>query len=226
MYPLMQGYDSVAMNVDGEVGGNDQTFNMLAGRTLLKTIKNKEKFVLTTKLLEDSNGKKMGKTEGNMLALSDTAEDMIGKVMSWTDGMTIPAFELCTNEPMEKISGYARDVTISAINPRDLKMMLAKKIVSMYFSDKIADHAEMLFDSKFQKKEIPDEVPEAKFTKDTLLVDVLMKENFITSKGEFARLVKENAITNLIDNKKITDIKYVSEKAVYKIGKKRFIKIV
>ena len=226
MYPLMQGYDSVAMNVDGEVGGNDQTFNMLAGRTLLKTIKNKEKFVLTTKLLEDSNGKKMGKTEGNMLALSDTAEDMVGKVMSWTDGMTIPAFELCTNEPMEKISGYARDVTISAINPRDLKMMLAKKIVSMYFSDKIADHAEMLFDSKFQKKEIPDEVPEAKFVKDTLLVDVLMKENFITSKGEFARLVKENAITNLIDNKKITDIKYVSEKAVYKIGKKRFIKIV
>lgn len=226
MYPLMQGYDSVAMSVDGEVGGNDQTFNMLAGRNLLKTLKNKEKFVITTKLLEDSNGKKMGKTEGNMLALSDTAEDMVGKVMSWTDGMTIPAFELCTDEPMEKISGYARDVTINAINPRDLKMMLAKKIVSMYFSEKDADKAEESFNSKFQKKEIPDEIEEVKFYPDTLLADVLLKKNFIASKGEFARLVKENAITNLIDNKKVTDIKYVSEKAVYKIGKKRFIKIV
>jgi tyrosyl-tRNA synthetase len=97
MYPLMQGYDSVAMDVDGEVGGNDQLFNMLAGRTLLKTIKGKEKFVITMKLLADANGKKMGKSEGNMIALSDDPKDIYGKVMSWTDGMIVSGFELCTD---------------------------------------------------------------------------------------------------------------------------------
>jgi tyrosyl-tRNA synthetase len=96
LYPLMQGYDSVAMDVDGEIGGNDQTFNMLAGRILMKEIKQKEKFVLTTKLLADDTGKKMSKTEGNMIALSDTPEDMFGKVMRWSDGMIKNGFDLCT----------------------------------------------------------------------------------------------------------------------------------
>ncbi len=97
LYPLMQGYDSVAMDVDGEVGGNDQTFNMLVGRDLMKAMKNKEKFVLTMKLLADPTGKKMGKSEGNMIALNDPPEEMFGKVMSWSDGMIIDGFELCTH---------------------------------------------------------------------------------------------------------------------------------
>ncbi|MDP2812809.1 MAG: tyrosine--tRNA ligase, partial [bacterium] len=100
MYPVLQAYDSVAMDVDGEVGGNDQTFNMLSGRTLMKLMTGKEKFVITTKLLVDPSGKKMGKTEGNMLALNDSAKDMFGKVMSWTDGMIVEAYELCTRLPM------------------------------------------------------------------------------------------------------------------------------
>src|SRR6185369_3073723 len=87
MYPLMQGYDSVAMDVDGEIGGNDQTFNMLTGRDLLKSLKNKEKFVIAIKLLTDPTGKKMGKTENNMDALNQTPEDMFGRVMSWSDGL-------------------------------------------------------------------------------------------------------------------------------------------
>ena len=97
LYPLLQGYDSVAMDVDGELGGNDQTFNMLAGRTLMKQLKNKEKFVLTLKLLEDSEGKKMGKTEGNMVSLADGPDEMFGKIMSWADTLIVPGFELCTN---------------------------------------------------------------------------------------------------------------------------------
>src|SRR3989344_4887360 len=103
LYPVMQAYDSVAMDVDGEVGGNDQTFNMLAGRDLMKDLKDKEKFVLTMKLLADATGKKMGKSEGNMVALADSAEDMFGKVMSWTDGMILGGFELCTKVPMSEI---------------------------------------------------------------------------------------------------------------------------
>ncbi|MCR4314043.1 MAG: tyrosine--tRNA ligase, partial [Candidatus Uhrbacteria bacterium] len=87
LYPLMQGYDSVAMDVDGEVGGNDQTFNMLAGRDLMKAMQGKEKFVIAGKLLADPTGKKMGKSEGNMITLGDSSDDMFGKIMSWTDGM-------------------------------------------------------------------------------------------------------------------------------------------
>ncbi|TSC72766.1 MAG: hypothetical protein G01um101470_282, partial [Parcubacteria group bacterium Gr01-1014_70] len=103
LYPLMQGYDSVAMDVDGEVGGNDQSFNMLVGRDLMKKIKNKEKFVVATKLLTDGAGAKMGKTEGNTVALTDSAADMFGKVMSWPDSMILAGFELCTRVPVEEI---------------------------------------------------------------------------------------------------------------------------
>jgi tyrosyl-tRNA synthetase len=130
MYPLMQGYDSVAMNVDGEVGGNDQLFNMLTGRTLLKQLKNKEKFVITTKLLEDNNGKKMGKSEGNMVSLLDSPEQMYGKIMSWTDGLIIPGFELCTDYTMDQIS-FVKEELKKGINPRDIKMRLAYEIVLM-----------------------------------------------------------------------------------------------
>ncbi|OGJ12066.1 tyrosine--tRNA ligase, partial [Candidatus Nomurabacteria bacterium RIFOXYC2_FULL_36_8] len=128
LYPLMQGYDSVAMDVDGEIGGNDQTFNMLCGRDLMKTMKNKEKFVITMKLLEDNSGKKMGKTEGNMIALSDSPEEMYGKVMSWTDGMIIPGFELCTNIPTFEIEKMSKDIHSNLVNPKDLKIRLAREI--------------------------------------------------------------------------------------------------
>jgi tyrosyl-tRNA synthetase len=126
MYPLMQGYDSVAMDVDGEIGGNDQTFNMLTGRHLLKTLKNKEKFILTVKILEDSTGKKMGKTEGNMVGLSDSPTEMFGKVMSWSDSLIIPALELCTGVPTEDIARIGADMVSGVLNPRDAKMRLAR----------------------------------------------------------------------------------------------------
>jgi tyrosyl-tRNA synthetase len=134
LYPLMQGYDSVAMDVDGEIGGNDQTFNMLAGRTLMKDLKNKEKFVLTTKLLVDSSGKKMGKTEGNMVAFSDKPEDMFGKVMSWTDGMIANGFELCSTMPMDAVEKFKAETQ----NPRDQKLKLAYEIVKTFLGEKYA----------------------------------------------------------------------------------------
>ena len=157
MYPLMQGYDSVAMDVDGEIGGNDQTFNMLAGRTLLRELKSKEKIVIATKLLVDSTGKKMGKTEGNMLTLADTAQEMFGKVMSWTDGMIVPGYELCTRVSLSKIESISKELT-SGKNPKDIKMALAFEITNMYHGEKEAQKAQEYFESTFGKKEIPDEM--------------------------------------------------------------------
>lgn len=225
MYPLMQGYDSVAMNVDGEIGGNDQTFNMLAGRDLLKTIKNKEKFVVTVKLLEDNNGKKMGKTEGNMIALSDTAQDMYGKVMSWNDSLIIPAFELCTDTPMTEIESIARDMVSGSVNPRDLKKKLAFSIVDIYHGTKKAKEAEEEFTNTFQKNEIPTDIENIFVSKDQLLADIFLSKKIVSSKSEFRRLVDEKAITNLDTNEKVSTHTEAAKNGVYRIGKKRFCKI-
>lgn len=226
MYPLMQGYDSVAMDVDGEIGGNDQTFNMLCGRDLMKTIKNKEKFVITMKLLEDNSGKKMGKTEGNMIALSDTAEEMYGKVMSWTDGMIISGFELCTDSPMIDIENMAKNLKDNTINPRDLKMRLAKEIITIYHGNKKAKEAQENWESVFSKKEIPTDIEEIIVKNGILLVEVLLGNKIISSKSDFRRLVDEGAVTNLDTKEKITSHTKIATNGVYRIGKKRFCKII
>ncbi len=226
LYPLMQGYDSVAMNVDGEIGGNDQTFNMLAGRNLMKTMKGKEKFVITTKLLEDNSGKKMGKTEGNMVALSDSEEEMYGKVMSWSDNLIITGFELCTNVSITELETIARDLASNTINPRDLKMRLAKEITNIYHGEKKGRKAQESFIKTFSKKEIPDEIDEFSVSKNTLLVDVLLEHKIVSSKSNFRRLVDEHAITNLDNNEKVSDYNFKALSGVYRIGKKRFCKIV
>jgi tyrosyl-tRNA synthetase len=225
MYPLMQGYDSVAMNVDAEIGGNDQTFNMLAGRDLMKTLKGKEKFVITIKLLEDNSGKKMGKTEGNMVALSDSPEEMYGKVMSWTDGLIIAGFELCTDISMVELESIARDLGSNTINPRDLKMRLAKDITRIYHGDKKAEYAEQNFIKTFSKNEIPENIENISAKQNDLLVDILLSKGFVSSKSDFKRLVDEHAITNLDTNEKVSSYSDIARSGVYRIGKKRFCKI-
>jgi tyrosyl-tRNA synthetase len=220
LYPLMQGYDSVAMNVDGEVGGNDQLFNMLAGRTLLKQMKNKEKFVITMKLLADANGKKMSKTEGNMIALSDTPEEIYGKVMSWADSMMGIGFELCTDITESETS------LILSGNPRDSKMKLAFEITKSVYGEKLANRAQDVFIKTFQKKEIPDEINEIFAEGD--LAQTLIKSGLVSSNSDLRRLAEAGAITHLESEKVITfeDVKKAPEKGTYKIGKNRFIKIV
>ncbi len=224
MYPLMQGYDSVAMNVDGEVGGNDQLFNMLAGRTLLKKIKNKEKFVLTVKLLADTQGEKMGKTTGNMISLLDTPADMYGKIMSWTDGMIIPGFELCTDYTMTQLAAVADELQ-KGINPRDIKMRLAFEIVKSCTDDKEAVKAEAAFVATFQQRESTDAIVNIA-GKGRTLEDLLIEEDIVESKGSLRRLVEAGAISNFDTKEKITNTKEVVQDGTYKIGKSRFIKIV
>jgi len=226
LYPLMQAYDSVAMDVDGEIGGNDQTFNMLCGRAMMKTMKGKEKFVITMKLLEDNSGKKMGKTENNMLALSDNPEEMYGKIMSWTDGLILPAFELCTDVPLEEIKDIEEKLKNNKTNPRDLKMILAKEIIKIFYGEKTADLAENKFVKTFQNKEKPEDLEEITGRKEDLLVGVFLQNKIISSKSDFRRLVDGGAITNLDLDKKVFDNNQKIENGVYRIGKKRFVKIV
>lgn len=225
LYPLMQAQDSISMNVDGEIGGNDQIFNMLCGRDLMKTVKGKEKFVLAVKLLEDNNGKKMGKSDGNMAALSDTAEQMFGSIMSWNDGLMISSFELCTNITTQEIEKIKIDLNSGVINPRDLKIKLANEIVKIYHGEKKAKEAQDNWEKTFSKKEIPDDAPEVYVKKEDSLVDIFVDNKIVSSKSDFRRLVDEGAITNLdLDEKINLHTDYVKE-GVYRIGKKRFIKI-
>jgi len=224
MYPLMQGYDSVAMDVDGEIGGNDQTFNMLCGRDLMKTMKNKEKFVITGKLLEDNSGKKMGKTENNMLALSDSNEEMYGKIMSWTDGLILPGFELCTNVSSTELEDIARDLSLN-VNQKDLKMKLARQIVTIYHGEKKGEEAEKNWENTFSKKETPEDVEIFEVKENDLLVDIFLKNKIVSSKGEYRRLVDEKAITNLDTNEKISTTTEKIKEGTYRIGKKRFCRI-
>lgn len=225
MYPLMQGYDSVAMGVDGEVGGNDQLFNMLTGRTLLKTIKNKEKFVITMKLLADANGKKMGKSEGNMIALSDDPIDMYGKIMSWTDSMIVPGFELCTDYSIGETARIADELR-TGVNPRDIKMRLAYEIVSTCTSNKEAQQAQEAFVAMFQQKTASDLIQEIQ-QKNRPLENLLVEEGIVTSKSEVRRLVEAGAIANFETKEKVSlESSKDALLGIYKIGKNRFIKII
>jgi tyrosyl-tRNA synthetase len=188
-------------------------------------MKGKEKFVMTVKLLEDNSGKKMGKTEGNMIALSDSPVDMFGKVMSWTDGMIVPGFELCTDVSTEDIEKIAKDISSESVNPRDLKMRLAKEVLTLFFDKKTATEAQSNWESTFSKKEIPVGIEEIIVKNGTLLVDALLDKKIISSKSDFRRLVDEKAITNLETNEKVLSHTEEAIGGVYRVGKKRFCKI-
>lgn len=225
MYPLMQGYDSVAMKVDGEIGGNDQTFNMLMGRELSRELINKEKFVLTTKLLVDADGKKMGKTEGNMITLEDSPSNMFGKVMSWTDGMIMNGFELCTGVENSKIEQFKKELE-SGVNPKDIKMVLAKEIVNTFCGDVFGDKAEQDFINTFSKGGVPENIEEIKVLKDEKMADVLLKAGTVESKGEWRRLVLAGGVSNAETDEKITSPDELVKNITLKVGKKRFVRLV
>ncbi len=225
MYPLMQGYDSVAMDVDGEVGGNDQTFNMLAGRDLLKTIKNKEKFVIATKLLTDSEGKKMGKTEGNMVSLDQSADEVFGKVMSWNDNLIIPGFEIITDISIEEISSIKQKLD-SGTNPKEIKIRLAKEVVSMIHDVESAERANENFEKAFSKGGVPDDIQTIKVSNGSILRDILVKEEVVSSNSDWKRLIDGKAISHADTGEVINDAFIKIEKnLVLRVGKKRFVKI-
>lgn len=230
MYPLMQAYDSVAMDVDMELGGNDQMFNMLAGRTLMKKMKNKEKFVITTRLLEDPSGKKMGKSEGNAISLTDSAEDMFGKVMSWPDTIIAVAMEILTDIPMEEIKDWEKKMA-EGVNPRDAKMALAYEVVKIYKGEEAANKGKDNFIRVFQEKEKPLEIPEVKidFEGDEIgVLDLFVKAGLTSSNGEGRRLITEKGLR--IDDKLVEEVdKRVSipeSGLLLQRGKKQFARVI
>ncbi len=226
LYPVMQAYDSVIMDVDGEVGGNDQTFNMLAGRTLMKELKNKEKFVLTTKLLTDTSGKKMGKSEGNMIALSGSPQEMFGKVMSWSDDLIVNGFILCTRLPESEIKKLEQDLK-SGVNPRNLKIKLAGEIVKIYYGDKAANSAEENFNKIFREHLIPEDIKTEKINRGNhKLIDLIFDYRLVSSKAEARRLIEQGGVEinqNIIkDWQAIVNIELPQ---IIKAGKRRFLRL-
>ena len=167
----------------------------------------------------------MGKTEGNMVALSDTPNEMYGKIMSWSDDLILPAFELCTNIATCDIEVIAKEM-LQGVNPRDLKMKLAHTVTSMYHGDKKAKEAGDNFTKTFQKSEIPTNIESVSVSAEALLVDIFLSQGIVSSKTDFRRLVDEHAITNLDKDEKVTSYTEKASNGVYRIGKKRFCKII
>ncbi|MDP2708947.1 MAG: tyrosine--tRNA ligase [bacterium] len=229
LYPVFQAYDSVTMDVDMEIGGNDQTFNMLAGRTLMRKMKNKEKFVLTSKLLTDPTGKKMGKTEGNMINLDEPAEEMYGKIMSWPDELISTAFEICTNVAMSEVAKIKDELRAGKTNPRDIKMKLAFEVVKIYHGEKKAEAAEEYFVKTVQQKEIPEEVRSEKLEVRSMNVaELLVEVKLAGSKGEARRLIEQGGVK--VDGETVKDInkviKITEAGILLQKGKRGFVRVV
>jgi tyrosyl-tRNA synthetase len=223
MYPLMQGYDSVVLDVDLEIGGTDQLFNMMVGRELQKKINNREKYVMTCKMIMGVDGKPMSKTSGNCIWIEDSPKEMFGKIMSMPDSSIFDYFELVTRISMEELERIRR----SNSNPKELKVKLAKEIIRMYHSEEEAEKAEEEFNRIFKKKELPLDIPEIKIKEEELnILDLLIETKLVFSKAEARRLVEQKGVRI---NEKIEDdwkkIIRIEKGLVIQIGKRRFIKI-
>ncbi len=227
-YPLMQGYDSVAMDVDMEIGGTDQTFNMLAGRTLLKRYKNKEKFVVTTTLLVNpvTKEKMMSKSLGTGIGLNESAENMFGKVMGLPDEGVIQTFVDCTRLSMEEIDKKQKALK-KGENPRTIKMQLATEIVKMYHGEKLAQEAQDKFVKQFSNKELPDQIKTVSIASGTYpTTDLLVKLNLAGSKSEARRLLEQNGVKLNQQTYKETTINIGKKNnLIIQVGKRKFIKI-
>ncbi len=224
-YPLMQGYDSVAMNVDLEIGGTDQTFNMLAGRTLQRKINDKEKFVITVPLLADSNGVKIGKTTGNVIAISGKPSNLYGGVMSLGDDVLLQTFELCTDVAIEDIAEMKQQLE-DGMNPRDIKMRLAREIVTLYHSAEDAVAAEEDFKSVFADKGRPKDIPTQPAPTSMAPLDVLVGLKLAKSKSEAKRLFEQNGVR--INDEIVADWKRdlsLTSGDVIQVGKRKFVQI-
>ncbi len=216
MYPLMQGYDSVAMEIDAEIGGNDQLFNMMVGRDLERIYLNKEKFVVTTKLLTDpSAGSKMSASEGPYVSLNAEPEELFGAVMALSDGIVSSCFELCTEVPLEEIEEQ------KSAHPRDAKARLAFEITKLIYGEDKAEKAKEEFEKVFKEGGTPEDTLEAKG--DSSILDILVETGVSTSKSDAKRLISVGGVE--IDGEKIDDweIKVEPGKTI-KAGKHKFIK--
>lgn len=221
LYPIMQGYDSVDIKASVELGGTDQKFNLLAGRTIQKSYGQEPQDILTMTLLEGTDGRKMSSSWGNVINITDEPNDMFGKTMSIKDELIEKYFLLCTKLSREEISKILSENK----NPRDSKMRLAYELVNIYHGQKHAESAKENFVSIFQNKNKPENVLEISSKKD--IPTILVEKGVVSSKTELRRLIEQGAVTNLDTNKRADDLDYlVTNPGTYKIGSRRFIKII
>jgi tyrosyl-tRNA synthetase len=220
MYPLMQGYDSVAMNVDAELCGTDQIFNAMAGRVLQKRFNNKDKFVIALNLIANpKTGELMSKSNGTGVFVDVPGNELFGAIMALPDPMIDPLFLNCTRIPMADREKLMKD------GPRRAKASIAFDIVKRFHGEKVALEAEQAFDKTFAKGGVPDDIQEIKFTGNGSFAEAVIKAGIVPSKTEWRRLVNDGAV-GIVDGPKITDPNFVpTETIIIKIGKRRFVKI-
>ena len=225
-YPLMQGYDSVMVKADVELGGTDQRFNLLAGRDLQKDYGQKPQSIIMTNLILGTDGRKMSSSWGNTINLMDSAQDMHGKVMSIPDAIIVSYFVHCTRMPLSQIEKIKKELTEDA-NPRDAKMRLAREIVTLYHGADAAQASEEHFISLFRKHETPADIPELKLRQGLTIVEILVAAGFAASKSDARRLIKQGGVT--WDEESISQETFVptltQEGSVLKKGKRFFTKI-
>ena len=229
LYPLIQGYDSVAMKADVELGGTDQKFNLLVGRELQKHYGQDPQVVITMPILEGLDGvQKMSKSLNNYIGIDDAPDEMFGKIMSISDELMWRYFELLSFLPEEDIEKFKQDIE-EGINPRDIKFVLGEEIVARFHSTEEATQARENFIARFQKGAMPDDIPEKEITATNgkLAIANLLKEaGLVQSTSEAFRMIKQGAVK--IDGEKVTDKGLEIElgnEHIYQVGKRRFAKV-
>jgi len=233
LYPLMQGYDSVALKADIEMGGTDQKFNLLMGRHLQKEYGQQPQIAVMMPILEGLDGKqKMSKSLGNYIGIDEEPNEIYGKVMSIPDKLMARYFELVSSYSPEEVEHIINGLQNGSLHPRDVKMQLARNITSIYHSDELAKKAEAHFKKVFQKHEIPDEIPKFKITQDVIedgkvvLPKLLVLAKLVGSNSEARRMVKQGAVRINGDVVKDANLRFIPvDESIIKVGKRRFVKI-
>ena len=225
LYPLVQGYDSVALEADVELGGTDQKFNLLMGRELQKNNNQEPQIILTMPILEGLDGvQKMSKSLNNYIAIDDSPDEMFGKIMSISDDLMWRYLELLSFESMETIESWKTEVD-QGENPRNIKFRLANEIITRFHSEEDAKVANQNFIDRFAKNQIPDEMDEYQFESGIKIGNLLKDANLVDSTSEAFRMIKQGAVK--IDGEKVfdKDINLPSGTAVYQVGKRKFARI-
>lgn len=224
LYPMMQGYDSVEIKADVELGGFDQLFNVKAGRVMQEYFGMPKQHIMVGTMLEGTDGRKMSTSWENVITIVDEPFDMFGKIMSLRDDLIIKYFTLCTDLSLEEIAGLEKEL-VGGANPKDIKMKLACEIVTMYHGEMNSSRARNSWVETFSNKGVPETVPEIVTTAETEIAEALIQNEIVSSKTDWRRLVEDGAVIDTEGNV-ITDAKTKAYNVTLKIGKKRFAKIV
>lgn len=230
LYPMVQGWDSVELKADVELGGTDQKFNLLMGRELQKQEGQQQQTILTMPILEGLDGvQKMSKSLNNYIAVSDAPDEMFGKLMSVSDELMWRYFELLSFRPMAEVEALRAEIEVGA-NPRDAKVKLAKEIVARFHSEEDADRAEQSFVDRFRKGAIPDEMDEVALTtgeeEDIAIANLLKQAGLTASTSDAMRMIRQGAVK--IDGEKVEDTRLriePGEARVYQVGKRKFARV-